>query len=132
MHMLRHMFFFLLSAELLWDHSKPLLWSQTRYQGKICHQVRKLNSAPLLSNEWVMMLYKSPRLTTTWPCLTPLIFGLQDCETGIKDFFNGKLYIIGYVGIGIAGVMVSQDLSWKIAVENMHKSTLFCEWEWFY
>lgn len=34
---------------------------------------------------------------------------LQDCETGIKDFFNNKLYIIGYVGIGIAGVMVS----WK-------------------
>lgn len=32
---------------------------------------------------------------------------LQDCETGIKDFFNDKLYIIGYVGIGIAGVMVS-------------------------
>lgn len=29
---------------------------------------------------------------------------------GIKDFFNSKLYIIGYVGIGIAGVMVSQDL----------------------
>ena len=40
--------------------------------------------------------------------LTPLMFGLQDCETGIKDFFNAKLYIIGYVGIGIAGVMVSQ------------------------
>lgn len=31
---------------------------------------------------------------------------LQDCETGIKDFFNSKLYIIGYVGIGIAGVMI--------------------------
>uniref|UniRef100_A0A8D2ZZC0 Tetraspanin n=1 Tax=Scophthalmus maximus TaxID=52904 RepID=A0A8D2ZZC0_SCOMX len=29
-----------------------------------------------------------------------------DCETGIKDFFNSKLYIIGYVGIGIAGVMI--------------------------
>ncbi|CAG07350.1 unnamed protein product, partial [Tetraodon nigroviridis] len=25
---------------------------------------------------------------------------------GIKDFFNNKLYIIGYVGIGIAGVMI--------------------------
>ena len=36
------------------------------------------------------------------------IFVPQDCETGIKDFFNSKLYIIGYVGIGIAGVMVSQ------------------------
>uniref|UniRef100_A0A3B3ZKX2 Tetraspanin n=1 Tax=Periophthalmus magnuspinnatus TaxID=409849 RepID=A0A3B3ZKX2_9GOBI len=31
---------------------------------------------------------------------------MQDCETGIKDFFNSKLYIIGYVGIGIAGVMI--------------------------
>ncbi|XP_055366560.1 tetraspanin-2-like isoform X1 [Betta splendens] len=30
----------------------------------------------------------------------------KDCEVGIKDFFNSKLYIIGYVGIGIAGVMI--------------------------
>ncbi|XP_037336188.2 CD9 antigen [Pungitius pungitius] len=30
----------------------------------------------------------------------------KDCETGIKEFFNSKLYIIGYVGIGIAGVMI--------------------------
>uniref|UniRef100_A0A8K9WPD0 Tetraspanin n=1 Tax=Oncorhynchus mykiss TaxID=8022 RepID=A0A8K9WPD0_ONCMY len=30
----------------------------------------------------------------------------DDCEVGIKEFFNSKLYIIGYVGIGIAGVMV--------------------------
>lgn len=30
----------------------------------------------------------------------------KDCETGIQDFFNSKLYIIGYVGIGIAGVMI--------------------------
>uniref|UniRef100_A0A673X1M3 Tetraspanin 2b n=1 Tax=Salmo trutta TaxID=8032 RepID=A0A673X1M3_SALTR len=27
-------------------------------------------------------------------------------DVGIKEFFNSKLYIIGYVGIGIAGVMV--------------------------
>ncbi|XP_019747219.1 tetraspanin-2-like isoform X2 [Hippocampus comes] len=32
--------------------------------------------------------------------------GTKDCETAIKDFFNSKLYIIGYVGIGIAGVMI--------------------------
>ncbi|XP_077582876.1 CD9 antigen [Stigmatopora nigra] len=31
---------------------------------------------------------------------------IKDCETGIKDFFNTKLYIIGYVGIGIAGIMI--------------------------
>ncbi|KAK5620744.1 hypothetical protein CRENBAI_019393 [Crenichthys baileyi] len=30
----------------------------------------------------------------------------KDCETGIKDFFDSKLFIIGYVGIGIAGVMI--------------------------
>ncbi|XP_061526046.1 tetraspanin-2-like isoform X1 [Phycodurus eques] len=32
--------------------------------------------------------------------------GTKDCETGVKDFFNSKLFIIGYVGIGIAGVMI--------------------------
>lgn len=31
---------------------------------------------------------------------------IKDCETGIQDFFNSKLFIIGYVGIGIAGVMI--------------------------
>ncbi|XP_071760010.1 tetraspanin-2a [Centroberyx gerrardi] len=30
----------------------------------------------------------------------------KDCLTAITDFFNEKLYIIGYVGIGIAGVMI--------------------------
>ncbi len=84
---------------------------------------RKLNFAPLLSNEWVMVPYKSFWFTSTRHCLTSLIFGLQDCETGIKEFFNSKLYIIGYVGIGIAGVMVSQNLG---RVEN----TLLCVWEW--
>lgn len=31
---------------------------------------------------------------------------LQDCLTAIIDFFNEKLHIIGYIGIGIAGVVV--------------------------
>ncbi|CAL8335987.1 unnamed protein product [Merluccius merluccius] len=31
---------------------------------------------------------------------------IKDCLTAITDFFNEKLYIIGYVGIGVAGVMV--------------------------
>ncbi|XP_018616313.1 CD9 antigen-like [Scleropages formosus] len=31
---------------------------------------------------------------------------IEKCKGAIKEFFNGKLYIIGYVGIGIAGVMV--------------------------
>lgn len=30
----------------------------------------------------------------------------KDCLTAITDFFNTKLHIIGYIGIGIAGVMI--------------------------
>ncbi|XP_034725556.1 tetraspanin-2a [Etheostoma cragini] len=30
----------------------------------------------------------------------------QNCLTAITDFFNDKLHIIGYTGIGIAGVMI--------------------------
>lgn len=30
----------------------------------------------------------------------------KSCLDAIEEFFNGKLYIIGYVGIGIAGVMI--------------------------
>ncbi|KAJ8265778.1 hypothetical protein COCON_G00148770 [Conger conger] len=30
----------------------------------------------------------------------------KDCVSAITEFFNSKLYIIGYVGIGIAGVMI--------------------------
>ncbi|KAK3547553.1 hypothetical protein QTP86_024716 [Hemibagrus guttatus] len=30
----------------------------------------------------------------------------QNCEVAIEEFFNSKLFIIGYVGIGIAGVMI--------------------------
>ncbi|KAI1893083.1 hypothetical protein AGOR_G00140220 [Albula goreensis] len=30
----------------------------------------------------------------------------QNCKEAISEFFNSKLYIIGYVGIGIAGVMI--------------------------
>ncbi|KAF6733833.1 CD81 protein [Oryzias melastigma] len=30
----------------------------------------------------------------------------QDCQKAISDFFNEKLYIIGYIGIGTAGVMI--------------------------
>ncbi|XP_037540039.1 tetraspanin-2-like [Nematolebias whitei] len=33
-------------------------------------------------------------------------FENKDCESGIEDFFNNKLYIIGYVGICVAGVMI--------------------------
>ncbi|XP_030624139.1 CD9 antigen [Chanos chanos] len=30
----------------------------------------------------------------------------KTCDSAIEEFFNDKLYIIGYVGIGIAGVMI--------------------------
>ncbi|KAK7916454.1 hypothetical protein WMY93_012215 [Mugilogobius chulae] len=30
----------------------------------------------------------------------------KDCLAAITDFFNSKLHIIGYIGIGIAGVMI--------------------------
>ncbi|KAF4112525.1 tetraspanin-2a [Onychostoma macrolepis] len=31
---------------------------------------------------------------------------VMDCNTAIEEFFNEKLFIIGYVGIGIAGIMI--------------------------
>uniref|UniRef100_A0AAR2K775 Tetraspanin 2b n=1 Tax=Pygocentrus nattereri TaxID=42514 RepID=A0AAR2K775_PYGNA len=34
------------------------------------------------------------------------IYHKIDCITAINDFFNEKLFIIGYVGLGIAGVMI--------------------------
>ncbi|XP_072540764.1 tetraspanin-2a [Salminus brasiliensis] len=39
------------------------------------------------------------------PTLCPDFEG-KDCITAINDFFNEKLFIIGYVGIGIAGIMI--------------------------
>nr|XP_057910566.1 tetraspanin-2a isoform X1 [Doryrhamphus excisus] len=33
-------------------------------------------------------------------------YHLKDCLSAITDFFNEKLHIIGYVGIGIGGVMI--------------------------
>ncbi|XP_056305342.1 CD81 protein [Danio aesculapii] len=30
----------------------------------------------------------------------------QTCDVAIEEFFNSKLFIVGYVGIGIAGVMI--------------------------
>lgn len=35
-----------------------------------------------------------------------LFYFSQDCNQAIEEFFNEKLFIIGYVGIGIAGIMV--------------------------
>ncbi|XP_012689971.1 CD9 antigen [Clupea harengus] len=31
---------------------------------------------------------------------------LKTCDEAISEFFNSKLFIVGYVGIGIAGVMI--------------------------
>ncbi|XP_059383263.1 CD9 antigen-like [Carassius carassius] len=30
----------------------------------------------------------------------------QTCDVAIEEFFNSKLFVVGYVGIGIAGVMI--------------------------
>ncbi|KAK2897582.1 CD9 antigen isoform X2 [Channa argus] len=43
--------------------------------------------------------------TTASPCPDAQL-DTKNCEIGIKDFFNSKLHIIGYMGIGIAGVMI--------------------------
>ncbi|KAL2090812.1 hypothetical protein ACEWY4_013075 [Coilia grayii] len=43
--------------------------------------------------------------TVTTQCPDPTA-DTKDCYAAIKDFFNEKLFIIGYVGIGIAGVMI--------------------------
>lgn len=32
--------------------------------------------------------------------------GTENCHAAITDFFNEKLHIIGYIGIGVAGVMI--------------------------
>lgn len=45
--------------------------------------------------------------STTDPTLCPEEeANKKDCLTAITDFFNTKLHIIGYIGIGIAGVMI--------------------------
>ncbi len=36
---------------------------------------------------------------------------MQTCHDAIEAFFNSKLFIVGYVGIGIAGVMVNVIMS---------------------
>lgn len=36
-----------------------------------------------------------------------LFESMQTCHEAIKEFFDSKLFIVGYVGIGIAGVMVN-------------------------
>ncbi|KAK1802003.1 hypothetical protein P4O66_022230 [Electrophorus voltai] len=30
----------------------------------------------------------------------------KNCDSAIEEFFNSKLFVIGYVGIGIAGIMI--------------------------
>ncbi len=40
-----------------------------------------------------------------------LFESMQTCHDAIEAFFNSKLFIVGYVGIGIAGVMVNAVMS---------------------
>lgn len=43
--------------------------------------------------------------TVTPPFCKNVVFN-QTCDVAIEEFFNSKLFIVGYVGIGIAGVMI--------------------------
>lgn len=45
-------------------------------------------------------------------------FVSQDCLSAITNFFNEKLHIIGYIGIGIAGVMV-RIYSWSLTLNHV-------------
>ncbi|XP_067302966.1 CD9 antigen [Pseudorasbora parva] len=40
------------------------------------------------------------------PILCQDIVSNQTCDVAIEEFFNSRLFIVGYVGIGIAGVMI--------------------------
>uniref|UniRef100_A0A673K7I0 CD9 antigen-like n=1 Tax=Sinocyclocheilus rhinocerous TaxID=307959 RepID=A0A673K7I0_9TELE len=40
-----------------------------------------------------------------------LFDSMQTCHEAIEEFFSSKLFIVGYVGIGIAGVMVNTIMS---------------------
>ncbi|KAM7006026.1 tetraspanin-2a [Tautogolabrus adspersus] len=44
--------------------------------------------------------------TSTTLCADSTPEDTPDCLTAITDFFNDKLHIIGYIGIGVAGVMI--------------------------
>ncbi|XP_034541625.1 tetraspanin-2a [Notolabrus celidotus] len=44
--------------------------------------------------------------TSTVLCAETALEDTQNCLTAIQNFFNDKLYVIGYIGIGIAGVMI--------------------------
>lgn len=103
--------FMALPVELLWNHNEPLSWCH-RYQGR----------------PECLRLYFTPLFIKTLTSVSDSLTGLQDCESGIKDFFNNKLYIIGYVGIGIAGVMVSQTLKTHFFGGVTHSSAV--AWGW--
>ncbi|XDV45521.1 hypothetical protein PO909_013608 [Leuciscus waleckii] len=49
--------------------------------------------------------------SATGPTLCPDIVTNKKCDVAIEEFFNSKLFIVGYVGIGIAGVMVNSNIS---------------------
>nr|CBN80751.1 CD81 antigen [Dicentrarchus labrax] len=52
---------------------------------------------------------EAPEDTQVNPCAccnTLYPHGGSDCLTAITNFFNEKLHIIGYIGIGVAGVMI--------------------------
>uniref|UniRef100_A0A3P9MYU9 Tetraspanin 2b n=2 Tax=Poecilia reticulata TaxID=8081 RepID=A0A3P9MYU9_POERE len=78
---------------------------------KIIEDVQNFYSEAYLENSNSTMILSYQKVlnccgTKSNPCDAEPESENKDCETKIKDFFDSKLFIIGYVGIGIAGVMI--------------------------
>ncbi|XP_054905574.1 tetraspanin-2-like [Poeciliopsis prolifica] len=78
---------------------------------KIIEDVQNFYSEAYLENSNSTMILSYQKVlnccgTKSTPCDAEPESEIMDCETKIKDFFDSKLFIIGYVGIGIAGVMI--------------------------
>ncbi|XP_005808705.1 tetraspanin-2-like [Xiphophorus maculatus] len=78
---------------------------------KIIKDVQNFYSEAYLENSNSTMILSYQKVlnccgTKSTPCDAEPESENKDCETKIKDFFDSKLFIIGYVGIGIAGVMI--------------------------
>ncbi|KAA0706839.1 CD9 antigen [Triplophysa tibetana] len=69
------------------------------------------NSAKHYNNITIQSYYRTLNCcgsTSVSPSLCQDIASNQTvkCDVAIEEFFNSKLFIVGYVGIGIAGVMI--------------------------
>ncbi|XP_077060821.1 CD9 antigen [Siphateles boraxobius] len=61
------------------------------------------NNATVQSYHIILNCCGSP---STEPTMCRDIGSNQKCDVAIEEFFNSKLFIVGYVGIGIAGAMI--------------------------